>query len=165
MKTTINKYSKGIIILSAVFIFCGCSKPKDLKYGQITDVAVKNVGLTGADVEIVIPVDNPNGYDIKVDEAALDLSQDNKVIAHITQLYPVIITGKSKADYKVGASIKLANAGALMSLMSLMKGSKADLNLDGTLKAHSGLFTKTVQVHQTNIQDYLRPITDKMKFF
>lgn len=156
---------KGGLLLSALFVLCSCGKPKDLKYGMITDVSVKNLSLSGVDVEATIPVENPNGYELKVDEAALDLSMDNRVIAHILQAYPVTIAAKTKGDYKVGASIKLANAGALMSIMSLINGGNKNLNLDGSLKVKSFVFTKNVQVHQTNIQDYLKPVTDKMKLF
>jgi LEA14-like dessication related protein len=157
---------KTTAILSAILIMSSCSKPKDLKYGAITDVAIKNLSLSGVDVEATIPVENPNGYEIKVEDAALDLSMDDKVIAHVLQSYPVTIAGKTKGDYKVGASIRLANAGAIMSLMSLVNGGgNKNLSLDGTLKAKSFVVTKTVQVHQTNIQNYLRPVIDKLKLF
>jgi len=165
MKNTLRAYIKSIILLSAIFVLASCGKPKDLKYGAITDVSVKNLSLSGVDVEAVIPIENPNSYAINVQEALLDLSANNNVIAHINQSYPVTIAGKSKADYKFGASIKLANAGALMSLMSLMNNSNTNLNLDGTLKVKASLFTKNVQVHQVGIQSYLKPVIDKLKLF
>jgi LEA14-like dessication related protein len=156
---------KGIAFLSIVLILSSCGKPKDLKYGAIADVSVKNLSLTGVDVEATIPIENPNGYAINVQEALLDLSADNNVVAHIKQLYPVTIAGKTKGDYKFGASIKLANAGALMSLMALMHNSNTNLNLDGTLKVKASIITKNVIVHQTGIQGYLKPVIDKMKLF
>ena len=143
-----------------------CSKPKDLKYGAISDVAIKNLSLSGVDVDATIPVENLNGFEIKVEEANLDLSVDGKVVAHVLQSYPVTIAPKTKGDYKVGASIRLANAGALMTLMGLMNNNSVkNLSLDGTLKAKSFVVTKTVQVHQNNIQNYLRPVIDKLKLF
>jgi LEA14-like dessication related protein len=156
---------KGIIFVSAIFILSSCGKPKDLKYGAITDVSVKNMSLSGVDVEATIPIENPNGYAINVQEALLDLSANNNVIAHITQSYPVSIAGKSKADYKFGATIKLANAGALMTLIGLMNNSNTNLNIDGTLKVKASLFTKNVQVHELGIQNYLKPVMDKIKPF
>jgi LEA14-like dessication related protein len=165
MKNTFTTYIKGLVWLSAIVILSSCGKPKDLKYGAITDVSVKNLSLSGVDVEATIPIENPNGYAINVQEALMDLSANNNVIAHITQSYPVTIAGKSKTDYKFGASIKLANAGALMSLMSLMNNSNTNLNLDGTLKVKASLFTKNVQVHEIGIQSYLKPVLDKLKLF
>ncbi|MEO6521685.1 MAG: LEA type 2 family protein [Mucilaginibacter sp.] len=165
MKITFTTYIKGIVLISALFILSSCSKPKDLKYGAITDVSVKNMSLSSVDVEATIPIENPNGYAINVQEALLDLSANNNVIAHVTQSYPVTIAGKSKAEYKFGASIKLANAGALMSLIGLMNNSSTNLNLDGTLKVKASLFTKNVQVHELGIQNYLKPVMDKIKPF
>ena len=156
---------KATLLLLAIFTFCSCSKPKDLTYGTISDVSVKNMSLSGVDVEATIPVENLNGYDITVQDAQMDLLANDKVLAHLTQLYPVVIAGKSKHDYKVGASIKLANAGALMTLMSLANGDNANLTLDGTLKAKAVVISKTVKVHQTNIQDYLKPVVDKLHLF
>ena len=158
-------FIKTTLLLLAIFSICSCSKPKDLTYGAITDVSVKNLSLSGADVEATIPVENLNGYDITVQDAQMDLLANDKVIAHINQGYPVIIKSKSKQDYKVGASIKLANAGALMTIMSLANGNNAVLTLDGTLKAKALVVTKTVKVHQTNIQDYLKPVIDKLHLF
>ena|ERR1700748_338008 len=165
MTQTLTRLIKGTVLLSALFIMSSCSKPKDLKYGAITDVSIKNLSLSGVDVEATIPVENPNGYEINIYDANFDLAMNDKVIAHVTQLYPVTIAGKTRADYKVGASIKLANAGAIMSLMSLMHNSDTNLKLDGTLRAKSFVFTKTVQVHQSGIQNYLRPVIDKLKLF
>jgi LEA14-like dessication related protein len=123
------------------------------------------MSLSGVDVEATIPIENPNGYAINVQEALMDLSANNNVIAHIKQQYPVSIAGKTKADYKFGATIKLANAGALMSLMGLMNNSNTNLNLDGTLKVKASLFTKNIEVHQTGIQSYLKPVFDKLHMF
>ncbi|RKR81315.1 late embryogenesis abundant protein [Mucilaginibacter gracilis] len=166
MTKALGNTLKGTILITALVILAGCSKPKDLTYGAITDVSVKNLSLSGVDVEATIPVDNPNSYAITVQEANLDLMLDDKVIAHVLQSYPVTVAAKTKGDYKVGASIKLANAGAIMSLMSLMNNNTdRNLSLDGTLKAKSFVITKTVQVHQTNIQNYLKPVIDKLKLF
>ena len=156
---------KGIIFVLAIFILSSCSKPKDLKYGAITDVSVKNMSLSGVDVEAIIPIDNPNNYAINVQEALLDLSANNNVVAHVTQSYPVSIAGNSHGDYKFGATIKLANAGALMTLIGLMNNSNTSLSLDGTLKVKASLFTKNVQVHEVGIQNYLKPVMDKIKPF
>lgn len=164
MTKRIINFIKGSILLSALFILSGCGKPQDLKYGAITNVSLKNLSFTGVNVEGNIQIENPNSYSMKVKEAELDLLADDKVIAHITQTLPLTIAGNSKADYKVGAFIKLLNKSEIMGLYKLLRGN-SNLNLNGTVKVKVFIFTKTCDVHETAIQSYLKPVMDQFKLF
>jgi LEA14-like dessication related protein len=155
---------KTSVLLSALFILTGCGKPQDLKYGTITNVTLKNLSFTGVNVEATVPVENPNGYSMRIKDAELDLIADDKVIAHITQSYPITIAGNSKADYRVGAFIKLTNLSEISGLYKLMRGN-SNLNLDGTVKVKVFLFQRKVEVHEKAIQAYLKPVWDQMKLF
>jgi len=158
------RFIKGAIGIAALFVLCGCGKPKDLKYGMVGNIAVKNISLTGVDVEATLPVENPNGYQVDIISADLDVLANNKVIAHIKQLYPVTLPGKSKGDYKIGANISLANQGEIFAIMGLLNG-KNNIDLDGTVRVKAVVFQKSVHIHQTGIQSYLKPVIDKLKLF
>lgn len=164
MKTSPARLVKGFALIAAIFVFCSCSKPKDLRYGIVHGVSVKSFSFTGVDVEAMIPVENPNSYTINVQEADLDILSDDKVIAHVKQSAPVALAAKSKGDYKVTAFITLVNKGEIASVMRLINGN-GNLNLDGTAKIKSFVFSKTVKVHQNNIQEYLKPLIGQMKLF
>ena len=164
MDMKLNSFIKGSILIAALFIMASCGKPKDLKYGIISNVQVKSFSFTGVDVEATLPIENPNGYTINVQDADMNILSDDKVIAHVKQSYPVVLPGKTKGDYKIGAFISLVNKSEIMSIMNLING-KTNLNLDGTVKVRSSIFTKNIKVHETGIQNYLKPALDQMKLF
>lgn len=164
MKKLTGKYIKLLIIVAITAIISSCSKPKDLKIGDIHNVNVKSIGLTGIELEGVVPVQNLNSYNITAKEAEMDLMSDNKIIAHITQTSPpIVIQGNSSADHTVSVKINLLHPSEILSLSNLFSG-KSALNIDGTIKLSSFVFTKTVVVHQTNVQEYFKPIMQGIKF-
>ena len=165
MKNHINTYIKLLAVVALTAVISSCGKPKDLKIGDIHNINVKSIGLTGVELEAVVPVQNTNGYNITAKEAEMDLTADNKVIAHITQTSPpMVIQGNSSADHTVSVKINLLHPGEITSLSNLFSG-KSALNIDGTVKLSSFVFTKTVTVHQTNVQEYFKLITGGAKLF
>jgi hypothetical protein len=164
MKNLTGKYIKLLTAVAIIAIMSSCGKPKDLKIGDIHNVNVKSIGLTGIELEGVVPVQNLNSYNITAKEAEMDLMADNKVIAHITQTSPpIVIQGNSSADHTVSVKINLLHPSEILSLSNLFSG-KSALNIDGTIKLSSFVFTKTVVVHQTNVQGYFKPIVDGIRF-
>ncbi len=164
MKKSISTYIKLFCALVLASALASCGKPKDLKIGDIHNVNVKSIGLTGIELEGVVPVQNLNGYNITAKEAEMDLMADNKVIAHITQTSPpIVIAGNSSADHTVSVKINLLHPGEILSLSNLFSG-KSALNIDGTIKLSSFVFTKTVVVHQANVQEYFKAISNGIKF-
>jgi LEA14-like dessication related protein len=164
MQMKLTGYIKGVIAIAALAILCGCNKPKDLKYGMISNIAVKNISLSGVDVEGNLPVENPNGFPVNITGADLDILANDKIIAHVTQLYPITLPSKSKGDYKVGANISLANQGEMFAIMGLLNG-KTNIDLDGTVRVRAVVFQKNVHIHETGIEKYLKPVVDKIKLF
>lgn len=159
-----GKYIKLLMVVAIVAIMSSCGKPKDLKIGDIHNINVKSIGLTGIELEAVVPVQNLNSYNITAKEAEMDLLSDNRIIAHITLTSPpIVIQGNSSADHTVAVKINLLHPGEMLSLSNLFSG-KSALNIDGTIKLSSFVFTKTVVVHQTNVQEYFKLIADGVKF-
>jgi LEA14-like dessication related protein len=158
------KFIKGAIAIAILFILCSCSKPKDLKYGLVSNVAVKSINLSGADVEATLPIENPNGYQVQVLSADLDILANDKVIAHITQTNPISLPGHSNNAYTIGAHISLANQGEVFAIMGMVNGQN-NIDLLGTVRVKAAVFQKSVQIHKTGIQSYLKPIMDKIKLF
>lgn len=155
----------GFLIIAVLFVLSSCGKPKDLKIGEIHDVKVKSISLKGVELQGVVPVQNPNSYPITIKEADLNLSADNQIVAHITQTSPpVTLDGNSSADHTISVRIDLLHPGEITSMMNLFSG-KSVLNLDGTVRLSSFVFTKNVVVHQTNVQEYLKPVINNFKLF
>jgi len=162
-----NKYPalSTLAFMAALFLLSSCGKPKDLKIGEIHNVSVKSMNLSGIELQADVPVQNPNGYAITIKETDLNLLADDKIIAHVTQTSPPItLAGKSSADHTVTIRVDLLHPGEIPLIKAVFSG-KSALNIDGTVKLSSFVFTKTVLVHQTNVQEYLKPIVNNFKLF
>ncbi|OCX50335.1 hypothetical protein BEL04_21345 [Mucilaginibacter sp. PPCGB 2223] len=163
MERSTGKYIKLFILVAIAGMLSSCGKPKALKIGDIHNISVKSISLSGVELEAVVPVQNLNGYNITAKEAEMDVLADNRVVAHITQTSPpVVIQGNSSADHTVSVKINLLHPGEILSLSNLFSG-KSALNVDGTIKLSSFVFSKTVVVHQTNVQEYFKPIFEGIR--
>ncbi|MBW4888249.1 LEA type 2 family protein [Mucilaginibacter sp. HMF5004] len=159
----ILKYIKAIPALVLIAALASCGQPKDLNFGLVHNVNVKSFTTGGITIEATLPIENPNGYRIKAQNADVSVLAGNKEIARIKQNLPVTLPGNSKGEYTINATISVGS-GSIMSLMSVFN-SNADLNLNGTARISSFLVHRDVQIHQTGVQNYLKPIISGMKLF
>jgi len=160
---TFLKEIKWVAAIVLLIVLSGCGKPKDLKFGMAHNVAVKSFSTSGITLEAVLPIENPNGYTINAKDADMSLMAGEKEIARIKQNIPVTLPGNSKGEYTINATISLTD-GNLISAMNVFN-SGVDLNLDGKVNISSFLIHKDVQVHQTGIQNYLKPLMGQVKLF
>ncbi len=164
MKNSILKYIKAIPALFLVALLASCGKPKDLNFGLPHDIKVKSVTTGGITIEGVLPIENPNGYRIKAQNADISILAGDKEIARMKQNLPVSLPGNSKGDYTINATITLGNGTNVFSLMGVFN-SNTDLNIDGTVSVSAFLMHRDVQLHQTAVQNYIRPIVNGLKLF
>ncbi len=163
MSASILKYIKAIPVLLIVAVFASCGKPKDLNFGLVHNVTVKSINTGGITIEGILPIENPNGYRIKAQNADVSILAGDKEIARIKQNLPVTLPGNSKGEYTINATISLGS-GNILSLMSIFNNN-VDLNLIGTANISSFLVHRDVQIHQTSVQNYLKPIIGGLKLF
>jgi LEA14-like dessication related protein len=163
MTSIILKYIKALPVLFMVAALASCGKPKDLNFGLVHNVTVKSITTGGITVEGILPIENPNGYRIKAQNADVSVLAGDKEIARIKQNLPVTLPGNSKGEYTINATISLGST-SVFSLMSIFN-SDADLNINGTANISAFLVHRDVQIHQTGVQNYLKPIISGMKLF
>jgi LEA14-like dessication related protein len=163
MRPSILKYIKALPVLFIIAILTGCGKPKDLNFGLVHNINVKSITTGGITIEGTLPIENPNGYRIKAQNADVAVTAGDREIARIKQNLPVTLPGNSKGEYTINATISVSS-GSIMSLMSVFN-SNTDLNLNGTATVSSFLVHREVQIHQNGVQNYLKPILGGMKLF
>src|SRR5476651_387125 len=118
MNTPILKYIKAIPALFIIALLASCGKPKDLNFGMVHNVTVKSITTGGITIEGILPIENPNGYRIKAQDADVSVTAGDKEIAHIKQNLPVTLPGNSKGEYTVNATISIGS-GSILSVMSV----------------------------------------------
>jgi hypothetical protein len=163
MKRTVLNYIKFMAVLLFTAMLASCGKPKDLNFGMIHNLAIKNMNNGDIIIEAVLPIENPNSYRITANNANVSVLSGTSEVARIKQNLPVVVPGNSKGEYTINATISLGNSN-ILSLMNVVS-SNTDLNLNGTATISSFIFKRDVPIHKTGVQNYLRSALNGVKLF
>lgn len=137
----------NILILAIVLAATsGCSKIERLKVGSVRNVSFKGMANNTINLEVTVPIENPNSFRLKIKNADMKVTSNGTEIGRIKQMDDLVIAGKSTKEYPVNVSIELTNlGGGLLSAMRLFN-SKTDLRMNGTVKVRSFIYARTVKV-------------------
>jgi LEA14-like dessication related protein len=159
-----KNYIKAIPALLLIALLASCGQPKDLNFGLPHDIKVTSMNTGGITIEGILPIENPNGYRIKAQNADVGILAGNKEVARIKQNLPVTLPGNSKGEYTINATISLGSGSNILSVMGIFN-SNTDLNIDGKATVSAFLMRRDVPIHQTAVQNYLKPIINGLKLF
>ena len=141
-----NKYCNVTLLVVSFFLLVGCSAYKELKIGNIRSFELKGMKNNVLDVEITIPVENPNVFKVKLNDADFKVTTGKTLIGTMKQVDDVVIASKSTKDYPLHVKVELTGfRNNLMSIYSLLQD-KPDLRLTGTIKVRSLLYRKKIEI-------------------
>ena len=90
-----NKLYYIFVLVTVSFLFASCSGIEEIKVGNIRGVEIKGINNDVLDVEITVPVENPNSFKVKLKDADLTVTNGETLIGTITQMDEIIISGNS----------------------------------------------------------------------
>ena len=122
---------------------------KSVEIGKIEKVKVNKISMTGINLEIQIPIKNPNFFDLKLKEVDINLTVNDIELGTIENVSKVVIPAKSDEIITFPIDLKLDNvlSGAIALIAGLSK-KNANIKLDGTIKAKALFFTKTIKINK-----------------
>lgn len=142
----VNNFRSAIVLLTSFFLLVGCSTYEDLKIGAIRNVDLKGVDNNILDVEITVPVENPNAFSVKMMDADFVVSNGETVIGKMKQVDEVVIKARSKNDYPLHVRVELTNVNLnILSIYSLFQ-QRANMKLSGTVVVRSSLYRKKIEI-------------------
>ncbi|MEM9023650.1 MAG: LEA type 2 family protein [Bacteroidota bacterium] len=152
MKYLIRSRSTRLLIWALMIGFSGsltsCLSYEDVTIGNVQDVKVKNFSKAGIEVEVAIPVTNPNRYKISIVDSDLNINLNGKDMGKAR--FPNKITVPAKSDgvqrFTIEADYDQSMKGGLGSLLSLLGNKDMQLHLTGDIKAKAGLLRKSFPV-------------------
>jgi LEA14-like dessication related protein len=132
-----NKIFLASILVVSAFLMSGCIGLKDLKVGDIRGFNLRGIHGSQLDVEITLPVENPNAFKVKLKDADLTVTAGETLIGTIKQMDDVSIPGRSSKDYPIHVKVDLSNfKDNLFAIYGLIR-SKPGLRLSGTIKVRA----------------------------
>ncbi|MEO8768760.1 MAG: LEA type 2 family protein [Ferruginibacter sp.] len=109
----------GVVI--ALFIFmASCSAPKDLEFRAFKNLAVDNIGFSGANLKVDVVYYNPNNFGLELNRTDLDIYLDSTFLGHSSQELQVKIPRREEFSIPLKIELDMKNLlkNGIMSLLN-----------------------------------------------
>ena len=73
------------------FLLFSCSGIEEIKVGNIRNIELKGINNNVIDVELTLPVENPNSFNVKLKDANLKVTNVETLVGTITQMDEIVI--------------------------------------------------------------------------
>jgi LEA14-like dessication related protein len=136
-----------LILIVIVLSSCSIYKPVDI--GDVNNVDFKGMADNKVNLNLKVPISNPNGYKIKIKSMDLDLKINGNYIGKMTIADVIVIPRKSEEVQEFPVEIIVRNPLASMAIMYKLRNAKSfEMELNGTIKVKAFLNSKTIKVSE-----------------
>jgi len=135
------------VVVSFLLSNVACTSIQEIKIGDIHEVELKGLKDNLLTLKVMVPVENPNSFNVKVKDADLVVMLGKKQIGKVKQIDNLLISGKSTKEYPVTIVVELTNAKELMAnAFQMFSGGLPDARLSGTVVVKSLFYRKKVRI-------------------
>jgi len=139
---------KLFFFLFFITLLASC-KINEVKVKKFESIKFKNIGENKANLELMIPVNNPNKFGFTISDIKLDLALNGKEIGKVTKTTKLRIPPRSNQSYPVGIEIEIDKAlGNITSLTASLLKNKVGVKAKGYVKVRKFIFTKKIPIDQ-----------------
>lgn len=127
----------------SILVFAGCSGFKEVTVGNIKKLEVKGFENNKLALQIVIPINNPNPYRVKIKDSGIRVMNGGTELGKVSQMDKFAISGNTSRDYPVNVTLELTGLknSNVFTLYRVLNNS-TDLRISGVIKASYFLYTK-----------------------
>jgi LEA14-like dessication related protein len=142
---------KIIILLAfaAAIILPSCTFD-DVEVGKISGVNIISTSKEGIEIEVNIPVKNPNSMGFTISKVNIDLALNGVEFGKVSQAKSIRVKPKSDQVYPILFQIKFKESfqGLPKLLAAVMMGKKIDMKAEGYIKARKFVFSKKFTIDE-----------------
>ena len=147
MKNINIKTIFGVFLIT--ILFSSCNVYKSVNIGDVDNVDFKGLVDNKVNLELKVPVTNPNGYKIKITSMDLDVTVNGKYLGKMKNAEVIIIPKKSDEIHSFPVNIYVKNLLGSMSVLYKMRKMKSfEMQIEGTIKVKAMLRSKTIEVSE-----------------
>ncbi len=144
-------FSVVIVFLTTLL---SCSGLNDITFTGADGFTLKGMENNSVSFSADIGVHNPSGFGFQVREVNLKTSVDGNFIGTLSSPDKVRIPARSDSSYRMNFSLEIANMlTSASTLYTLSRKKKVSVDMQGYVKTRSGLMTKRIDVHETQVID------------
>jgi len=142
-----KKRSFIFLLFVSLTIFSSCNFYEPVTLGDLQGIEFDEVSGLDVKLDLLVPVNNPNSYDITITGYDLDIHLNDVDMGKATSSESFVIPGKSNEVMKFPAEISVQNAitGAI-ALFSIMSKKKITVKAKGTMSAKAYFLSKTIDI-------------------
>lgn len=132
--STIKKVLGLLFFLSASIT--GCRKPESLQYVGLQNFDVPSIGIGASVLQADVMFYNPNNFNMRLKEAEVDISLNEKYLGHSTldTLIRIPKNDTFSIPVKVDVDMKILLTNSLMAVLS----NEVDVKIEGRTKVGKG---------------------------
>ncbi|HOU98401.1 MAG TPA: LEA type 2 family protein [Bacteroidales bacterium] len=139
---------KTIFFLIITVVLTSC-KINEVEVKKFESIKFKNIGENKANLELMIPVNNPNKFGFTISDIKLDLALNGKEVGKVKKTTKLRIPAHSNQSYPVGIEIEIDKAlGNIASLTAGLLKNKMGVKAKGYVKVRKFIFTKKFPIDQ-----------------
>ena len=142
------------VLLFIMFLFTSCEVYKDINVEAFENLKVSKMEGREIDLELILRVENPNFYAVKLKDIAVSLFVNNKTIGNLKLNKNCKIKRKATDIYSFRVHIALEE-GVLLNLIQYALQRKVDIQIKGKIKG------SVLGITQTEDVDFIKAIDGK----
>lgn len=143
---------RTLFLLFISILMTGCLSIKDVKVGDVEGIKVNKFKNSKLSLDILLPIENPNYFKLKISEINVKVSLRGKEIGEITNVDNIIIPAKSNQTHTFSIDLEFSNVllGTVAFINSL-SGNKVKLQLDGYIEVKSFIFKRKIYIKEDKL--------------
>lgn len=148
MKTDRSHF--GLLFLIFSILLSACSDFQEIEVGSPSAIIVKSIQDNKINVDLSIPIVNPNDLQFKITKINLEVVVNENYLGKITNAKNVLIQGNSDENHIFNLDLEVKSiVKGLMSMVNVFGSGKVEIESKGYIKARSGLISKSIPVENS----------------
>lgn len=148
-------YLGRISILLFIFLLMNsCNIFESIEVGEVQGINFTKIDEGKVSFEVLIPIENPNGFNLKITGVDLDVIVNNEYLGKIKNVGDVLIHQQSDEVYNFPLDVEYSGSNILkgaFTLFSLFLDRKADVRISGFIIVKSFWFSKKLVVDEQSV--------------
>jgi LEA14-like dessication related protein len=145
-----KKISIALIFTAVLIILlAGCNFFKPVKIGKLKSFKINQISLQSVNLDITLPVKNPNYFQINVQKLDLDIQVNGMDIGSVAEERNFEIPARSDKELSLNLNLKLKNFfNSTIALMQVASQKEVRVGVKGKVQAKVLMVSKTVEINQ-----------------
>lgn len=152
------RYIKNKITLqlvSLILLLSSCNVYKSVDVGEINDIRFRGMVDNKINLDLKVPIKNPNNFKLKIKDLDLDISLNGKYIGKMRNDTLIVIPSNYEGISTFPVEIQVDNIlSSAMMFYKLKNAKQVEILIEGKIIAKSFLYRKTIKVSEKQIVDF-----------